>query len=161
MGCRSHAYKTNGNAVLVSNAEVTLPPVETRTSAARAFVRGLLRHCPRCGSGNLFKRWTHIIDHCPRCGLIFEAEEGYWVGAMIWNLVVTELLFVVLVGIGVALTWPELAVWPLVIIGVALNGLVPILFYPVSKTLWVATDLVFLHPHRMTWRRGADARQAS
>lgn len=143
----------------MSNATGTLAPVETRATPVRAFVRGLLRHCPRCGAGKLFKHWMHIIDHCPRCGLIFEAEEGYWVGAMIWNLVVTELLFVVLVGIGVALTWPELAVWPLVGIGVALNGLVPIIFYPISKTLWVATDLVFLHPHRLAWRRTVDVRQ--
>jgi uncharacterized protein (DUF983 family) len=143
----------NGSAELVSYSDGTLSAAETRASPARAFVRGLIRRCPRCGSGKLFKHWTHIIDHCPRCGLIFEAEEGYWVGAMIWNLVVTELLFVVLVGIGVALTWPELAVWPLVSIGVALNGIFPIIFYPISKTLWVATDLVFLHPQRLTWRR--------
>ena len=114
----------------MSNATGTLAPVETRASPVRAFVRGLLRHFPRCGAGKLFKHWMHIIDHCPRCGLIFEAEEGYWVGAMIWNLVVTELLFVVLVGIGVALTWPELG-------GLAarrhrrgVNGLVPIIFIP-------------------------------
>jgi uncharacterized protein (DUF983 family) len=148
---------THESVARLSTTEDALMSRETRASPVRAFVRGLVRHCPRCGSGNLFRHWTHIIDHCPRCGLIFEVEEGYWVGAMIWNLVVTELLFVVLVGVGVALTWPELAVWPLVFIGVALNALFPIFFYPISKTLWVATDLVFLHPQRMTWRRDAGA----
>jgi uncharacterized protein (DUF983 family) len=114
-------------------------------------VRGLLKRCPRCGQDRLFSRWTAMLAACPRCGLVFEAEEGYWVGAMTWNIIITELLFVAIVGIGVALTWPELPVWPLVIVGVALNGLFPIFFYPISKTLWVATDLAFFHPQRLTW----------
>ena len=88
------------------------------------------------------------MEACPRCGLVFEVEEGYWVGAMTLNIVVTEALFVVLVGIGVVLTWPKLPVLPLVLIGVGINAVFPIFFYPISKTLWVATDLVFFNPQR-------------
>lgn len=115
----------------------------------RALLRGAMKHCPRCGRGKLFRGWTHMVDACPRCGLAFETEEGYWVGAMIWNIVVTELLFVVLLAIGVVLTWPELPVLPLVAIGVAINAVFPIFFYPFSKTLWVATDLALFHPGQL------------
>jgi hypothetical protein len=53
------------------------------------------------------------------------------------------------------LTWPKLPVLELVAIGVAINAVFPIVFYPVSKTLWVATDLIFFHPQRMAWEPGA------
>jgi uncharacterized protein (DUF983 family) len=119
-----------------------------RVSGWRALWRGLTLRCARCGSGKLFRSWTRTVDACPRCGLVFEAEEGYWVGAMTLNIVVTEALTVVLLLVGVVLTWPELPVLPLVLIGVGINAIFPIVFYPISKTLWVATDLVFFNPHR-------------
>jgi hypothetical protein len=90
-----------------------------------------------------------MLEACPRCGLVFEQEEGYWVGAMTVNIVVTELLFAVLLAIGVIATWPDLPVVPLVAIGVAVNVIFPVFFYPFSKTLWVALDLVFFNPWRM------------
>ena len=117
----------------------------------RLLWRGLLRRCPRCGSGALFERWTEMRDACPRCGLVFANEEGYWVGAMTVNIVVTELLFVAMLVPAIVLTWPAMPVWRLVALGSAINLLFPIIFYPASKTLWVALDLAFLNPHRRTW----------
>lgn len=89
-----------------------------------------------------------MVERCPRCGLRFEREEGYWVGAMTMNIGVTELLFAVLLVVAITLTWPEIPVWPLVAVGVVINGLFPVLFYPFSKTIWLAVDLAYLHPLR-------------
>ncbi len=72
--------------------------------------RGLLTRCARCGAGGLFRRWTTMVDHCPRCGLRFEHEEGYWVGAMTLNILVTEFLFAILLVIAVIVTWPDIPV---------------------------------------------------
>lgn len=110
--------------------------------------RGLVKRCARCGSGGLFTTWTKMVDTCPRCGMRFEREEGYWVGAMTVNIVVTEIWFVIFLVIGILLTWPELPVLPLVGIGVVVNGLFPVFFYPFSKTVWLAIDLAFFHPAR-------------
>lgn len=83
---------------------------------------------------------------CPACGLEFEREEGYWVGAMIVNIVVTELVFgAVLVG-GMLASWPDVPWTQLLIAGVVLNVAVPVLFYPRSKTLWVGIDRFFTDP---------------
>lgn len=43
---------------------------------ARALVRGVLRQCPRCGQGRLFKRCYTLYAHCRSCGLEFETQEG-------------------------------------------------------------------------------------
>lgn len=83
-----------------------------------------------------------MVDACPRCGLHFEREEGYWLGAMMVNLAVTEMVFVaVLVGMGVAF-WPDVPWTTVFIVGVLVTVAVPLFFYPFSKTIWVAGDLL-------------------
>src|SRR5690349_16723150 len=114
-----------------------------RASALTIMSRGLRKRCPRCGQGGLFERWTEMVDACPRCGLVFEQEEGYWVGALTYNTTVTLILFAVLIGVGVAVTWPDSPVFVLTGIGVVAGIVFPIWFYPYSKTIWVATDLIF------------------
>lgn len=38
--------------------------------------------CPRCRRGPIFRGWLTMNDLCPDCGLLFEREEGYFLGAM-------------------------------------------------------------------------------
>lgn len=51
-----------------------------------SFLQG---KCPRCRSGNVFKfplarifQFSKTNTHCPRCNLKFEAEPGFYWGAM-------------------------------------------------------------------------------
>jgi uncharacterized protein (DUF983 family) len=108
----------------------------------RALGRGVLKRCARCGSGGLFRRWFTMVERCPRCDLRFEREEGQWVGAMIVNFVVTEVVFVVALVGGLLLTWPDVPWLRLTVVVAALNLLIPIVFYPTSKTIWVGIDLL-------------------
>lgn len=107
--------------------------------------RGVTMRCPVCGSRGLFRRWTQMVDRCPRCGWNFEHEEGYWVGAMAFNIVLTELIFVALLVAIVIATWPDIPVWPLILAGVVLNAILPFVLYPISKTIWAAVDLAFFN----------------
>ncbi len=84
-------------------------------------------------------------DHCDRCGLRFEREEGYWVGALIINTTVTFGTFLVVFVGGILITWPEVPWAGIGVITVVANGAIPVLFYPVSKTLWMALELGW-HP---------------
>jgi hypothetical protein len=68
------------------------------------------------------------------------------VGAMIVNLAVTELAFVVVFVGGMILFWPDVRWGWLTLAALAVNGITPIVFYPFSKTLWVAMDILL---HRM------------
>lgn len=84
-------------------------------------------------------------EHCAQCGLKFEREPGYWVGAVIINTAVIFGTFILVFGGLVLATWPEVP-WGLVlVVTLAANALIPILFYPVSKTLWLALELSW-HP---------------
>jgi len=84
-----------------------------------------------------------MVEDCPGCGLHFEREEGYWTGAMMINLAVTEGVFLVAFIVSIVAMWPDVN-WGLVLaIVVAANVVVPIVFYPFAKTLWVAGDMAF------------------
>lgn len=90
-----------------------------------------------------------MIDTCPRCGLVFEQEDGYWVGALTINTIVSLTLFSVLIGLVVGITWPNIPVYPTMLVG-SIGGIAfPFVYYPYSKTIWVAIDLAFLNPWRM------------
>jgi uncharacterized protein (DUF983 family) len=85
-----------------------------------------------------------MVDRCPRCGLRFEREEGYWAGALAINIGVTGAVFVVVFVVGLVLTVPDVPVAPLLAILVPLMVVVPIVYYPFSKTVWVAVDRALL-----------------
>jgi uncharacterized protein (DUF983 family) len=108
------------------------------------FVRAIRRRCPNCGGGPIFDSYFRIRKRCPICRLPLErGEEGYQVGAYMFNIVAAELVFVALfVGIMLA-TWPN-PPWNLLLYGgVVLIILMSILFYPFSKTIFLAFDLLF------------------
>src|SRR5689334_16659981 len=106
--------------------------------------RGATRRCARCGSGGLFRRWVTMVPDCPRCGLHFEREAGYWAGALAINLIIVGGLFAVVFVTALALTVPDVLVGPLLALIVPIMVIGPIVFYPFSKTMWVAIDRAFL-----------------
>jgi len=107
-----------------------------------AMGRGLLKQCPRCGQGGLFIRWFDLPERCPRCRLSFDRGDGFWLGSMAINLAVTELAFGVFALAVMVATWPNVPWVLLTILGVTLNAVVPVLFHPWSKTIFLAIDLV-------------------
>ncbi len=86
-----------------------------------------------------------MVERCPGCGLSYEHEEGYWVGAMTVSIGVVLLTTIAALGVTVIATWPDIPVVPVIVIGVIATGLFPIIFYPFSKTIWVALDLAFFN----------------
>jgi hypothetical protein len=104
--------------------------------------RGIRKRCPQCGQGHLFVRWFTMVPECPRCNLRFDrGEPGFWSGAMAVNIVVTQSLFFIAFPLALVLTWPDVKWDWLVAIGVVTMGVFPIVFYPFSKTFWMALSL--------------------
>lgn len=116
-----------------------------RPGFGRLFGRALKRHCPVCGRSDMFTGYFRMADSCPHCGYRFVREEGYWVGAMVVNTAVTEGIFAVAFITVLIVTWPDVTWAPLLIAGLSINIIVPIFFYPYSRTIWMALDLYF-HP---------------
>jgi uncharacterized protein (DUF983 family) len=102
--------------------------------------RALRRQCPRCGAA-AFESYFTLKAHCGACGLKFEREPGYWAGALIVNTAVIFATFVVTFGAGILITWPDVPWTGFLIVLVVINGLVPVFFYPQSKTVWSAMEL--------------------
>lgn len=111
----------------------------------RLLARGLTRRCPRCGSGHLFRHYFTIVRDCPRCRLHFEREPGYWTGALAINIAVIFAIFAVAFVVILAFTVPDVPVVPTLAVLVPVMVIGPILFYPFSKTLWMAVDYGILH----------------
>src|SRR3954467_3347478 len=78
----------------------------TRPSIITTLLRSLSLRCPVCGRSSIVERPFKIKDHCPACDALFMREEGFFVGAILINVVTTEvvilltyLICLVLVGI--------------------------------------------------------------
>lgn len=106
------------------------------------FGRAILLRCPVCGQGRLFRRWVKMVDRCPRCGFRFERREGQFIGAVGVNTIAVFGLLLIALVVGFIATAPDIAVGPLLVVGLVIALLGPVVFYPFSKTLWTAIDLV-------------------
>ena len=102
--------------------------------------RGLTVRCPLCGGRGLFQRWFTMVDRCPRCRLRTERVEGHWLGSLGMNTIVSFAAVLLAVVLGVLLGYPD-ALTVAVVGVVATAVIVPIAFFPVSRTLWSAIDL--------------------
>ena len=126
------------------------PGSRTPPSPARMLARGLTKRCPLCGSGGLFVRWFRMRERCPRCGYRFEREEGFFLGAYVVNLGIAEGL-VLLLGIVPCIAFlaanPDASLVPIFVSGLAAAVLAPLVFYPFSRTLWSAIDLILRPVH--------------
>ena len=110
------------------------------------LARGLVKRCARCGGGGLFTGWFRMRDRCPRCDYRFDREEGFFLGAYVVNLAVTEgllIVFAVIPAIVLFASDPGRSLLPLLVSGGIAAVLGPLLFYPFSKTIWVAIELIF------------------
>lgn len=108
-------------------------------------LRALRLRCPNCGGGPVFTSWFRMCPSCPSCGLRFdrEPEGGYWVGSYTINLFVTEAVLAGVFAGGLALGWPAPAWGRIVAADVAAAVAFPALFFPFSRTLFLALDLAF------------------
>jgi uncharacterized protein (DUF983 family) len=116
-----------------------------RATLGQLTTRALTLRCPRCGGRGIWESWFKTKHACPTCGQVFERGESpdFWVGAYLINLVVAELMAVIIAAIVWIATWPRVSFNVLWGISMALAIVMPILFYPFARQLWLALDLHF------------------
>lgn len=112
-----------------------------------ALGRGLTKRCARCGGRGIFDSYFKMKDNCPTCGYRFERESGYWVGAIVINTAAAMALFFFLFIAVVLATMPGIEWIPLLLVTAGTMAAFPVLFFPFSKTIWMAIDLHF-HKYR-------------
>src|SRR5262249_43190143 len=87
----------NGNGRGPAKAEaVSAPP--KHGGALRRFWAGLWallrQRCPRCRVGRMFRGSITMNDPCPVCGLLFQREEGYFLGALYVSYALSSILLI-------------------------------------------------------------------
>ena len=98
----------------------------------------------------MFSGWLTMRERCPRCDHRFErsGDEGFFLGAIAVNFAVTEGILGVLLLVSFLLTLPDPPLVLLCAVAVPLMVAAPIAFYPFSKTIWAAFDLMMRPPER-------------
>lgn len=134
-----HNEERRGN--LAPGAASHPPPLPSRGTL---LGRGLTRRCPRCGERDVFESWFRSRECCPRCHMrLNRGEHDFWIGAWMLNLVGVETVFALLLVALIVALWPDVP-WPAITwAGVIGMIALPLLLFPVSRTLWLAIDMTF------------------
>ena len=107
-------------------------------SIIKTLARGARLCCPACGRGPVFQSPFRVRHHCPACGAVFQREEGFFVGAIMLNVVTTEAAVMAAAAFGLLLFPGRDAMLLGLLFAVAL--LFPVAFYHHSWSLWLAGD---------------------
>ena len=94
--------------------------------------------CPACGTSSIVRKPFHIKHHCDICHALFKREEGFFVGAILMNVVVSELIILVVCFLALLLLGADYD--DVLIVLFVVGILFPVLFFHHSWSLWLAFD---------------------
>jgi len=121
------------------------------TSAWSVLGRAVRLRCPRCGRSALFAGWFRMQERCAVCGLVYEREQGYFVGAIYLNYAAAV---TVAFGTVLLLDWTVgLTLRQQLALGITLVTLVPLVFFRYSRSLWLGVDHLVTRLERQPRRR--------
>jgi len=137
-----------------SRSELEIP---TLGRTLRLFGRAFLLRCPNCGKGPVLEHWLKLRVRCGTCGLRLQrGEHDSFIGSMfILFTLVGVTIYVVLT---VTLLATEATPWGLLENGLPVLALALLLvFFPFSKLVWLAFDLMLrpVTPEELEWHRTA------
>lgn len=94
--------------------------------------------CPVCGESSIVQSPFHIKHACPACDALFKREDGFFVGAIMANVVTTEFVILVLyvLCLPVINTRFDLVLTCLSVVAL----LFPVAFYHHSWSFWLGFD---------------------
>ena len=91
--------------------------------------------------------WFTMRPSCGVCGLLFDrGSHDSFIGAYLINLLASELIFAIGLGVWLLNTWPEIPWDTLQWVAILMMIIAPVLTYPFTKSTWLAVDLVFQPP---------------
>jgi uncharacterized protein (DUF983 family) len=135
-------------------------PIDDFATRPRLLARGLTRRCPWCGDRRAyFVGWFKRVERCRRCGHGYRrGDHAFELGAVTANIILTFLAILITIVVAVVVTLPDFDVWWVVGPAAAVAVVGPVLFYPVSFTLWQAIDLWMRPPTPAELAGAGDAR---
>jgi uncharacterized protein (DUF983 family) len=109
-----------------------------RRAIIKTLARAVRLRCPVCGASSIIRSPFHIKHQCPACNALFKREDGFFVGAIMANVVTTEFVILVLYvfSLPVLDTRFDLVLTCLSVVAI----LFPVAFYHHSWSFWLAFD---------------------
>jgi len=87
--------------------------------------------------------WFKMRPRCGNCGLAIErGERDYFIGSMLFNLVVSEMLFAVGFIMTLLVTWPNVPWDTLQWAAPLAMAAAPFVLFPFSKLAWLGFDIL-------------------
>jgi len=112
--------------------------LQKKRSIITVLYRSLRLKCPACGQTSLFKGPFRLVHHCSSCRSFFKREEGFFVGAILANVMTTEL--VILVTCMVWLVVFKTSYEKVLVVLFILALIFPPAFYHHSWSFWLGFD---------------------
>ena len=109
-----------------------------RRSIIQTLSRALRLKCPVCGLSSIVESPFHIKHQCPACDALFKREDGFFVGAIMANVVTTE--FVILILYVAALPFINTRFELVLTVLSAMAVVFPVAFYHHSWSFWLGFD---------------------
>ena len=112
--------------------------VQQKKNVLSTLSRALRLRCPSCGLTSIVERPFNIRHHCPSCRALFKREPGFFVGAILANVVTTEFVILVVCFFSLLVLGVDYdrVLWVLFAVG----AVFPLAFYHHSWSLWLAFD---------------------
>lgn len=100
--------------------------------------RAVRLRCPACGKSSIARGAFRVRHHCPNCRSLFKREEGFFVGAILANVMTTEAVILLVCFIWLTVIGSS---YESVLAGLFVVALLfPVVFYHHSWSLWLAFD---------------------
>ena len=100
--------------------------------------RSFALRCPACGQSSIVRKPFHIRHHCPDCLSIFKREEGFFVGAILANVLATEFMILWACFLWLVIAGADYQNLLPILLVVAL--LFPVVFFHHSWSFWLGFD---------------------
>jgi uncharacterized protein (DUF983 family) len=99
----------------------------------------LRQRCPHCHKGRMFRGLFEMNDPCPVCGVLFQREEGYFLGAMYFGYVLATAVLIPLYLVAALFMPGQSSLVVALVATLAYLPFVPIVFR-YSRLLWIYLD---------------------
>ncbi|HWT01683.1 MAG TPA: DUF983 domain-containing protein [Pyrinomonadaceae bacterium] len=110
---------------------------QSRPPIIGTLLRSLRLRCPVCGLASVVERPFKVKHHCPACDALFQREAGFFVGAILVNVVTTE-AFILAVYVACLVAGLDYQLLLALLFAAAL--LFPVAFYHHSWSIWLGFD---------------------
>lgn len=114
--------------------------ITNKRSIIDTLWRSIRLKCPACGRASIVLRPFQVKDKCSSCRVLFKREEGFFVGAILANLVATEGVIVGLYVLGILILSSNFQLLLKVMFIVAV--VFPLAFYHHSWAFWLGLDQI-------------------